>query len=150
MHTYKTIVVAVDLAGGTDKVLEKVAGLSGQKGTRLVMLGVGEFPIPGYFPIYGADIAMPTDIGPDTEQIRSDALAQMKEKSTDQKLLVDHFIFEFGRPVEKIIDVAKSETADLIVVGSHGRHGLGLLLGSTANGVLHRAECDVLTVRISE
>ena len=40
--------------------------------------------------------------------------------------------------------------ARLIVVGSHGRHGLALLLGSTANGVLHHAKCDVLAVRIQE
>ena len=38
--------------------------------------------------------------------------------------------------------------ADLIVLGTHGRHGLGLLLGSTASGVLHGCPCDVLTVRI--
>ena len=37
---------------------------------------------------------------------------------------------------------------DLIVIGSHGRHGLALLLGSTANSVLHHARCDVLAVRL--
>jgi universal stress protein A len=37
---------------------------------------------------------------------------------------------------------------DLVVVGSYGRHGLQLLLGSTANGVLHLAACDVLAVRV--
>ncbi|MCP4009678.1 MAG: universal stress protein, partial [Proteobacteria bacterium] len=35
-------------------------------------------------------------------------------------------------------------------LGSHGRHGLGLLLGSTANGVLHLAQCDVLAVRVRD
>jgi universal stress protein A len=40
--------------------------------------------------------------------------------------------------------------ADLIVVGSHGRHGLALLMGSTANGVLHGAKRDVLAVRVGE
>jgi universal stress protein A len=34
------------------------------------------------------------------------------------------------------------------VVGSHGRHGLALLLGSTANDVLHGAPCDVLAVKL--
>ena len=34
------------------------------------------------------------------------------------------------------------------MVGSHGRHGLALLLGSTANDVLHGAPCDVLAVRL--
>jgi universal stress protein A len=35
-------------------------------------------------------------------------------------------------------------------VGSHGRHGLALLLGSTANSVLHGSPCDVLAVRVRE
>ncbi len=49
---------------------------------------------------------------------------------------------------EGIIGAAKDHHSDLIVVGSHGRHGLALLLGSTANAVLHGAPCDVLAVRI--
>lgn len=49
---------------------------------------------------------------------------------------------------EGILGAAKEHSADLIVVGSHGRHGLALLLGSTANAVLHGAPCDVLAVRI--
>lgn len=44
--------------------------------------------------------------------------------------------------------LAKEQRCDLIVVGSHGRHGLALLLGSTANDILHGAPCDVLAVRL--
>lgn len=51
---------------------------------------------------------------------------------------------------EGILKIAEEQNADLIVVGSHGRHGLALLLGSTANAVLHGAPCDVLAVRIHE
>ena len=48
----------------------------------------------------------------------------------------------------EIIRVAAENEVDLIVVGSSGRwRGLALLLGSTANAVLHGALCDVLTVR---
>ena len=45
---------------------------------------------------------------------------------------------------------AREHAVDLIVVGSHGRHGLALIFGSTANGVLHGACCDVLAVRIKK
>lgn len=55
---------------------------------------------------------------------------------------------EMGSPKTEIIRVATENQVDLIVVGSHGRHGLALLLGSTANGVLHHAPCDVLAVRL--
>jgi universal stress protein A len=37
---------------------------------------------------------------------------------------------------------------DLIVVGSHARWGLALLLGSTTDGVMHGADCDVLAVKV--
>ncbi|WP_313899138.1 universal stress protein [Leclercia adecarboxylata] len=46
--------------------------------------------------------------------------------------------------------LAKKQGCDLIVVGSHGRHGLALLLGSTANDILHGAPCDVLAVRLKK
>lgn len=49
-----------------------------------------------------------------------------------------------------ILDTAAELGVDLIVVGSHGRHGLALLLGSTADAVLHGARCDVLAVRLPD
>lgn len=51
---------------------------------------------------------------------------------------------------EGILGAAREHGVDLIVVGSHGRHGLALLLGSTANAVLHGAQCDMLAVRIRD
>jgi universal stress protein A len=39
---------------------------------------------------------------------------------------------------------------DLIVMGTHGQSGLKLLLGSTANSVLHGAGCDILAVRVGD
>jgi universal stress protein A len=59
----------------------------------------------------------------------------------DQLLVSGHIETEVHR-------VANELSSDLIVVGSHGRHGLALLLGSTSNGILHGATCDVLAVRI--
>ena len=57
---------------------------------------------------------------------------------------------EFGSPNHDITRLAEEHDVDLIVVGSHGRHGLKLLLGSTANAILHHAKCDVLAVRLDE
>ena len=56
-------------------------------------------------------------------------------------------LFSSRAAAVEIAHAAERHGADLIVVGSHGRHGIGRLLGSTAHGVLHRAPCDVLTVR---
>jgi len=57
---------------------------------------------------------------------------------------------EIGNPKAEIVRVASEKDIDLIVIGTHGRHGIGLLLGSTATGVIHHAHCDVLTVRLKE
>jgi universal stress protein A len=55
-----------------------------------------------------------------------------------------------GSPKHEIVRFAEEQNVDLIVIGSHGRHGIGRLLGSTAYPVLHHASCDVLAVRIKE
>lgn len=53
-----------------------------------------------------------------------------------------------GDPAYEIVAAAKETAADLIVMGSHGRTGLGrLLLGSVAEVVLRKAPCPVLTVK---
>ena len=57
-------------------------------------------------------------------------------------------IIREGVPFEKIIETANELDIDLIVVGTHGRHGVRLLLGSTANAILHGTPCDVHAVRI--
>ena len=54
----------------------------------------------------------------------------------------------YGRPEVEIHKLSKKQKVDLVVIGSHGRHGFALLLGSTANAVLHGASCDILAVRV--
>ena len=52
-----------------------------------------------------------------------------------------------GHPAHEIHHFVKEYNHDLIIAGSHGRHGLDLLLGSTACGLLHGNKTDVLTMR---
>jgi nucleotide-binding universal stress UspA family protein len=56
-----------------------------------------------------------------------------------------------GTPIEEIVDLARDVSADLIVVGTHGRTGIKrLLLGSVAEAVVQRAGCAVLVVRAKD
>ena len=55
-----------------------------------------------------------------------------------------------GSPASEIRRQAAEMQADMIIIGTHSRHGMGLLLGSTATGVLHGASCDVLAVKIQD
>ena len=60
------------------------------------------------------------------------------------QLKEEHCFTQKGDSAQVIIAEAKTLEVDLIIVGSHGRHGLALLIGSTADGVVHAAGCDVL------
>jgi len=54
-----------------------------------------------------------------------------------------------GNAAAEIVALAKDEKCDLIVIGTHGRSGVGrLLLGSVAEAVLRRAPCPVLTLKM--
>ncbi len=55
-----------------------------------------------------------------------------------------------GSPAREIARYADMHNIDLIIMGSHGKSGLGLVFGSTANAVFHRATCDVLAVRLKD
>ncbi|MFZ9035310.1 MAG: universal stress protein [Francisellaceae bacterium] len=81
-------------------------------------------------------------------------LENAKEKLDEIKahfttLKANYHILE-GAPAGEIIRFSRENHNDLIMIGSHARHGLNLLLGSTANSVLHKSACDVLTVRVHE
>lgn len=95
----------------------------------------------------GYDIFM--DISPDLEDNRKQAARKTLEKMQNEFGLGDtELIVEEGPVKSEILRIAKENDIDLIVIGSHGRHGISLLLGSTANAVLHGAPCDVLSVRV--
>jgi nucleotide-binding universal stress UspA family protein len=55
---------------------------------------------------------------------------------------------ETGNPGEKIVQVARSGSYDLVVIGSRGRGaGKEMFLGSTSNHVLHKANAPVMVVK---
>lgn len=139
---YKHILFATDLSEDTDYVIKKVQGLRGFTGAKLTLVHVVE-PLPGYSYAYlGIE-----DIEGQLIQEAHDSLAKLGKTLHVESQ--DQFV-EVGPTKLKILNVAEEIKADLIICGSHGRHGLSLLLGSTANAILHGAKCDVLTVRLPE
>jgi nucleotide-binding universal stress UspA family protein len=69
-------------------------------------------------------------------------------QAPDQDVRVEHRLEE-GDAAKAILEVARENPASLIVMGTHGRTGLGrLLMGSVAEQVLREAPCPVLTVKL--
>ena len=139
---HKKIMLAVDLTEESNDVAARAVALAQSYGAELHLVHVIE-PLSL---AYGGDV--PMDLSAVQDQIQEQAKSHLKDfgNRLDIDTTKQHLIF--GRPESEIHRIAEEEGADLIVVGSHGRAGLALLLGSTANGVLHGASCDVLAVRV--
>jgi len=139
---YKHILLATHLSDDTNFLTKKVKAMHEYAGAKLSIIHVVE-PLPGYSYAYlGIE-----DIEGQLIQESKVALNKMAEKLGIKDK--DRWV-EVGPTKSKILDVAEEIGADLIICGSHGRHGLSLLLGSTANAILHGAKCDVLVVRLPE
>ena len=150
MSAYKTLLIAIDLEDGYEQILSKAADLMKEHQSKVIIVNVGYFPVPTYVGLYGNGLYAQNDVYFDYKDIRARLVPELEGLAKEYGLPADGVQVQFGRPVDGILDVAEKEAADLIVIGSHGKHGIGLLLGSTANGVLHRAKCDVLAIRIHE
>jgi len=133
---------ATDLTEDTDYLVDKVRNMRGLTGAKLSLIHVVE-PLPGYNYAY---LGIEDIEGQLIEEARQ-SIGKLGEKL--QVAQSDQHI-EVGPTKTKILKIADDTLADLIICGSHGRHGLSLLLGSTANAILHGAKCDVLTVRLPE
>jgi universal stress protein A len=144
MSDYKHILLAVNYSAQNDYIANKAKLLSDTYQAKLSIIHVlDNIPMPDTN--YGSVIPL-------NESSNYDLLEAEKTKFMElgKRLAVndDNQWLVWGVPKEEIIEIATQQHIDLIVVGSHGRHGLALLLGSTANSILHHANCDVLAVRL--
>lgn len=145
MNKYQHILVAIDFTASTADVLQRAIELGKQNEAQLTLIHSVECTET----IYTGDLVAPMDTGL-CEELTTQAKSRMEEiVSTNHLSGTDTLVAE-GVPKIEILRTAKELNIDLIVLGSHGRHGWQLLLGSTANGVLHQAECDVLAVRVRD
>ena len=142
MGAYRRILLAVDLTEESHRVANRALALAKGFAAELHIIHVIE-PLSL---AYGGDI--PMDLSSVQEQIHAQAKSHLAEFAASIGVASEHRYLIFGRPETEIHRMAMEKGADLVVVGSHGRHGIALLLGSTANGVLHGATTDVLAVRV--
>ena len=146
MSDYQHVLLAVDYTKHSVYVAEKARVLANKYQAKLSVIHVlDNIPMPDTN--YGTVIAL--------DQISADELLEaekIKFMELGDQLAIDvvNRWMVWGIPTQEIINIADQEQVDLIIMGSHGRHGLALLLGSTANSVLHHAKCDVMAVRLIE
>ena len=141
---YRRVLVAIDASQESTAVLKRGKALAEASSAALVVAHIVEQPYINY--AYGELVAQ--QYLPSVEEIKKQIMPTLLMHMESAEVSADLLRVELGTPVDTITELATEGEFDLLVVGSHGRHGLQLLLGSTANGILHHAKCDVLAVRV--
>lgn len=140
----RTILVPIDFSRYSEAALDYAVELAGKLDAKLYMLNVVSIPAFGV-PEVGATMA-PAVI----ESIISDneaALEKLADARRSKAQIAGTFL-RTGDARDVIIHTAEQVGADLIVMGTHGRRGVGrALLGSVAESVVRTSPCPVLTIR---
>ena len=148
MTSYKKILIAVDLDAEPEQVLAKAQSLADPSADISIFNAAfdSSYSYASYTETGGLFKETSATV---KDKARIQAFQQLKLLIKKSDLKTANCIVEFGHAADEIIKKSNELDAELIIIGSHGRHGVSLLLGSTANAVLHHAKCDVLAVRIS-
>lgn len=140
MLSIETILHPTDFSRQSRYALDLARSLARDHKARLVVLHV--LPRPQAVPYDELPLIPPP--APDFEG----TYAKLREWAPPEPRLTTEHLAEVGYADSVILSTAEDLKADLIVMGTHGRTGLGrLLLGSVAEQVLRRATCPVLTVK---
>ncbi len=146
---YRHILVATDFSQYGIAALKKGLELAKPFNADITLIHAAETLSTDMYPGIG-ELAVPVMVNnPELEKKQLDRidkkLDQILTKMDIPKDQIKTVVIE-GHPVDTILEYAIQNDNDLIVMGSHGRRGLARLLGSSTNGVINHAPCDVLTV----
>lgn len=139
MLAIRTILHPTDFSASAEYARRMALSLSRDYGARLVVLHVAQSEI-----VHGGLIG-----GPDERKSHLEALeSQLRDIFGEDFDTQAEFHVKEGEPAAAILHMTEEVHADLIVMGTTGRSGLGrLLLGSVVEEVMRKARCPILTVR---
>lgn len=144
MSNYKKVLIAIDINADYESVIQKALTVC-ESAADLSLIYVS-FPTTYIQPyMYGIDYSAIDD----TSRMEN-ARKQLENIANKFGISKEHVILKVGDAADEIKEIASEIGADLIVIGTHGRSGFKLLLGSTANAVLHGVKQDVLAVRVHD
>jgi len=144
IQPYQNILLPTDFSIFSDIAAKRALQIAGQYGANLCVLHTVEdvtYYNEAYDPII-AEIPQPNDLLMVQANEHMQKFCERNELGKDVEIKT-----EWGNPKRSIISWVQEKKSDLIVMGSHGRHGVERLLGSVSNAIVHKAPCDVLIVK---
>lgn len=134
MLPISTILHVTDFSEPAAKAFQVACSLARSCQARLIVLHVVPPVLTAYPPL-------------PTEWSRREMEELNRIQAPDPQIRLEHRL-ENGDPIKEILRVAEEIGCDLIVMGTHGRSGIGrLVLGSVAENVVRHAHCPVVTVQ---
>jgi nucleotide-binding universal stress UspA family protein len=147
MMTAQRFLVPLDFSEDANQALAYAIGLASKLGARVTLLHVLQSPPWGGVDM---DVTLPYAYSRFIQHLEAEVAHRMQaclERVTAGGLEGEVVVVQ-GVPFQKILETAKNQQVDLIIMGTHGRTGLQhVLLGSVAEKVVHLAPCPVLVVR---
>lgn len=148
MREFKKILFATDFSEISEYAFDYAASLAGKFNAKLVIMHVINEPVDlrGFYVPHISFDTIEREIALSAEKMMDKFCSQKLKNITNyEKCTIS------GIPYEEILKKADEEHVDLIVMGTHGRAGIDhLLFGSTAERVVRKALCPVMTVRPPE
>lgn len=140
------ILIALDDSPHSDRALDFVTRMRWPAGSRVIVLSTLQPVASAMAAAQDSSTVLPElleELRQRLEELVARAESTLRESgfSTEGRILM-------GDPREALLQVAQSERADLLVVGSRGRTGITkLMLGSVSSHVVTHAPCSVLVVK---
>lgn len=138
--SYQKILVPVDFSGINERALAKAKELAALFECDVTMAHVIDYMPPSYVSVELPEIYASEPLMIERSEKHLAALCD-KANLKDAEIIV-----RVGRPKDVLLDIQRAFKADLIIMAKHSQSGLEKLLGSTTNGVLSKASCDVLVL----
>lgn len=140
----KNILLATDLSANCQIVAQRAKQIADMFKAQISIVHVFEYkPV-----VYGGEeFALSTDVEL-IEIFEKNAHKALEQLGKDINVPNERLYFLTDSVKHSVVDLAVKLKTDLLIIGSHGVHGPALLLGSSANAILHAAKCNVLAVRI--
>ncbi|NOQ41462.1 MAG: universal stress protein [Desulfuromusa sp.] len=148
MKKFSNVLVAVDFSDSSDNAFQMALSMAKSFSARLLVLHVINEPVDlrGFYVPHISFEKLEEEIEEGAKKMMESFCRQnIHDFENFETLIVP------GLPYEQIIGQAEENSADLIVLGTHGRTGLDhVLFGSTAEKVVRKSKVPVLTVRLEE
>ena len=144
MADYNKILVAVDLSEDSTIVTQRAKACASRMDAELTLVHVVE-----YVPVEPMGEALLPAVQIEDELVES-ARNRLKSLAEANGLGDAQRWVEVGSIKSEVVRVAKEQKVDLIILGSHERHGIAIMLNFTEDTVLHAAPCDVLAIRLDK